>query len=98
MAGALWNEAREALSGIASLARTYDSDGIDIFFLNSPSVGRNLAVRRLSTNRATSDPPTERQGGKTALRQSSPAGYVSDPLPARLANRQRAYLHLRTAH
>ncbi len=56
MAGALWRQARGALSGIASLAGTYDSDGIDIFFLNSPAVGRNLKVCRLSTQRMTSDP------------------------------------------
>jgi len=56
MAGALWNEAREALSGIANLAGTYDTDGIDIYFLNSPTVGQNLQVRRLSINKAISDP------------------------------------------
>ena len=56
MAGGLWRQAREALSGIASLAGTYDSDGIDIFFLNSPEVGQNLKVRRPSTRRMTSDP------------------------------------------
>jgi hypothetical protein len=76
MAGALWRQAREALSGIASLAGTYDSDGIDIYFLNNPQVGRNLVVRRLTTNRATSDPPTERQGCKAALQRSSPTRYV----------------------
>jgi len=42
MAGALWNEAMEALSGIASLAGSYDTDGVDIYFLNSPTVGQNL--------------------------------------------------------
>jgi hypothetical protein len=56
MAGGLWNQAREALSGIASLAGSYDSDGIDIFFLNSPAVGRHLVVRPLSITQATSDP------------------------------------------
>ena len=56
MAGALWNEAKEALSGIASLAGTYDTDGIDIYFLNSSTVGQNLRVRRLTINEAISDP------------------------------------------
>ena len=51
MAGGLWRQARGALSGIATLAGTYDSDGIDIFFLNSPVVGRNLKVRRPSTKK-----------------------------------------------
>ncbi|KAG8900547.1 hypothetical protein FRB99_005986 [Tulasnella sp. 403] len=42
MEGALWIEAREALSGIADVAARYDSDGIDIYFLNSRLVGKNM--------------------------------------------------------
>ncbi|KAK0527861.1 hypothetical protein OC834_004268 [Tilletia horrida] len=30
-----WEEARDALSGVVELARHYDEDGVDIFFLNS---------------------------------------------------------------
>lgn len=74
MAGALWKQAREALSGIASLAGTYDSDGIDIFFLNSPQVGRNLAVRRLTTKGATSDPPQSARHVKRLFDEVRPLG------------------------
>ncbi|PVF96352.1 hypothetical protein CPB86DRAFT_787101 [Serendipita vermifera] len=42
MAGARWFEAREALAGVAELASKYDSDGIDIHFLNSTLVGQGL--------------------------------------------------------
>jgi len=42
MEGALWYEARDALSGIADVAARYDADGVDIHFLNDPSVGKNM--------------------------------------------------------
>jgi uncharacterized protein YegL len=35
MAGARWADAREALAGIADLAAKYDSDGVDVYFLNN---------------------------------------------------------------
>lgn len=34
MRGALWEEAKEALAGLASIAADYDSNGLDIHFLN----------------------------------------------------------------
>lgn len=46
MEGALWFEARDALAGIADVAARYDSDGVDIYFLNDPAVGKNLSVSR----------------------------------------------------
>lgn len=36
MTGRSWNETAEALKLIAPICATYDSDGIDIYFLNSP--------------------------------------------------------------
>lgn len=42
MAGPLWSEARDALAGVAEIASKYDTDGIDIYFLNSPLVGNGL--------------------------------------------------------
>ncbi|KAG8755451.1 hypothetical protein FRC14_004033 [Serendipita sp. 396] len=42
MAGPLWFEAREALSGLSDLAGKYDTDGIDVHFLNSSLVGNGL--------------------------------------------------------
>ncbi|GLB34195.1 putative von Willebrand factor (vWF) type A domain contatining protein [Lyophyllum shimeji] len=51
MRGARWEEAGAALSGLASRAGEYDTDGIDIHFLNSPEIGQDLkdprAVRDL---------------------------------------------------
>lgn len=46
MEGALWLEARDALAGIADVAGRYDADGVDIHFLNNPSVGRGMKVRQ----------------------------------------------------
>ena len=74
MAGALWRQAREALAGIARLAGTYDNDGIDIFFLNSPQAGRNLAVRRLTTEMATSNPPQTARDVKRLFNEVRPRG------------------------
>ncbi|KAF5388374.1 hypothetical protein D9615_000746 [Tricholomella constricta] len=42
MRGSRWAEARQALSGLARKAGLYDTDGIDIYFLNSSKVGLNL--------------------------------------------------------
>ncbi|GJJ07362.1 hypothetical protein Clacol_001564 [Clathrus columnatus] len=42
MEGPLWFEAKDALAGIAALAARYDTNGIDLYFLNSPTVGTNL--------------------------------------------------------
>ncbi|KAG8876206.1 hypothetical protein FRC20_002178 [Serendipita sp. 405] len=42
MAGTSWSEAREALSELSDLAGSYDTDGIDLYFLNSPLVGNGL--------------------------------------------------------
>jgi len=51
MEGALWADAREALAGIADLAAKYDSDGVDVYFLNDGRSAMNLTngsdVRRL---------------------------------------------------
>jgi uncharacterized protein YegL len=51
MEGALWADAREALAGIADLAAKYDSDGVDVYFLNDSRSATNLTngsdVRRL---------------------------------------------------
>lgn len=44
MEGPLWWEAGEALAGIAEAAAAYDSDGIDIYFLNSERTGQNMTV------------------------------------------------------
>lgn len=43
MEGRLWLEAREALAGLAETASQYDTDGIDVHFLNDRRVGRNLS-------------------------------------------------------
>jgi len=51
MAGSRWKEAREALAALAGIASKYDTDGIDVCFLNSKHVGTNMNdpafVRRL---------------------------------------------------
>jgi len=44
MEGSLWAEARDALAGIADVATRYDADGVDIHFLNSPTIGRHMKV------------------------------------------------------
>ncbi|TYJ57809.1 hypothetical protein B9479_001419 [Cryptococcus floricola] len=45
MAGPLWREARAAIMEVAEIASRYDEDGIDIHFLNSKRVGRELKGR-----------------------------------------------------
>lgn len=42
MRGSRWAEAGAALSGLASRAGEYDTDGIDIHFLNSSEIGRDM--------------------------------------------------------
>lgn len=44
MGGSRWLEARDALAGIAPLAAQYDTNGLDIHFLNSTKIGTNLRV------------------------------------------------------
>ena len=39
-----WEDTRNALSIVAEQAAKYDPDGIDVCFLNSKVVGRNLKV------------------------------------------------------
>ena len=45
MAGQPWNDAREALAGLAELYARYDTDGLDVYFLNDPRCRVNLRVR-----------------------------------------------------
>ncbi|KAL4076384.1 hypothetical protein J3A83DRAFT_4052337, partial [Scleroderma citrinum] len=49
MQGSRWKEAKEALSGLAHIAREYDSDGLDIHFLNHSisAVSTSAAVDKL---------------------------------------------------
>jgi hypothetical protein len=42
MAGERWNQARAALMEVADIAARYDDDGVDIYFLNSKRVGKEL--------------------------------------------------------
>lgn len=42
MAGRRWSDTRAALAELASTAAGYDLDGVDIHFLNSEAVGRNI--------------------------------------------------------
>ncbi|KAG8773478.1 hypothetical protein FRC12_002520 [Ceratobasidium sp. 428] len=42
MIGSRWNEARDALAGLARTALKYDNDGIEIFFLNDVNAGRTV--------------------------------------------------------
>ena len=37
MGGKLWNECMAAVAGIAEKASIYDTNGIDVYFLNSPA-------------------------------------------------------------
>src|SRR5260370_33810471 len=37
-----WNQARDALAGLFEVAAQYDTDGINIHFLNSKKVGQNV--------------------------------------------------------
>lgn len=42
MAGALWNEARNALATITPLCTAHDADGIDVYFLNHATAYTNI--------------------------------------------------------
>lgn len=42
MAGERWSQARGALMGVAETAARYDEAGVDIYFLNSKRVGKEL--------------------------------------------------------
>jgi hypothetical protein len=42
MAGQTWAQAREALMGVAETAAQYDDQGVDIYFINSKRVGKEL--------------------------------------------------------
>jgi len=42
MEGELWNDAREALAGVADLAARYNSDGVDVYFLNNSRSAVNI--------------------------------------------------------
>ncbi|QRV77433.1 von willebrand factor type A domain protein [Ceratobasidium sp. AG-Ba] len=42
MGGSRWQEARDALAGLAKIALKYDNDGIEIFFLNAVDSGRTV--------------------------------------------------------
>ena len=40
----LWEQASNALMGVAEIAGQYDEKGVDIYFLNSKRVGKELKV------------------------------------------------------
>ena len=42
MAGEKWTQAREALMGVAETAAHYDDQGVDVYFINSKRVGKEL--------------------------------------------------------
>lgn len=42
MSGERWGQSREALMGVAETAANYDEAGVDIYFLNSKRVGKEL--------------------------------------------------------
>ncbi|WVF68472.1 hypothetical protein IAT40_003239 [Kwoniella sp. CBS 6097] len=42
MAGERWSQARQALMEVAEIAARYDENGVDIYFLNSKRVGKEL--------------------------------------------------------
>lgn len=42
MAGSRWNEARDALMGLAKYALKHDQDGIEVFFLNDVNTGGSV--------------------------------------------------------
>lgn len=44
MAGERWEQAKSAITGVAEIAAEYDDDGIDVYFLNSKRVGKELKV------------------------------------------------------
>ncbi|KAG8693840.1 hypothetical protein FRC08_008856 [Ceratobasidium sp. 394] len=42
MSGSRWEEARDALAGLAKIALKYDDDGVEIFFLNVVNAGTTV--------------------------------------------------------
>lgn len=44
MAGERWDQAMNVIIGVAEIAAGYDEDGIDVYFLNSKRVGKELKV------------------------------------------------------
>lgn len=44
MAGERWEQAKTAITEVAEIAAEYDDDGIDVYFLNSKRVGKELKV------------------------------------------------------
>jgi len=44
MYGKLWEDARDGLASIADLAKKFDADGVDIYFLNNPIYEREIKV------------------------------------------------------
>ncbi|KAG8733537.1 hypothetical protein FRC12_018864 [Ceratobasidium sp. 428] len=46
MIGSRWNEARDALAGLAKTALKYDNDGIEIFFLNDVNAGKTVKTEQ----------------------------------------------------
>ncbi|KAG9118950.1 hypothetical protein FRC07_006266 [Ceratobasidium sp. 392] len=42
MMGSRWDEARDALAGLAKTALKYDNDGVEIFFLNAVDAGKTV--------------------------------------------------------
>lgn len=67
MAGSRWRETGEALETITPICTAHDSDGIDIFFLNTPSAPYHQNVTTSSTVREIFQ--TVRPGGGTPTGQ-----------------------------
>jgi hypothetical protein len=44
MAGDKWEQVMNVIVGVAELAAKYDEDGVDVYFLNSKRVGKELHV------------------------------------------------------
>jgi len=45
MAGDKWDQVMNVIVGVAEMAAKYDEDGVDVYFLNSKRVGKELKVR-----------------------------------------------------
>ena len=44
MGGEYWEQARDALMGVAQVAATFDDEGVDVYFASSKRVGKELKV------------------------------------------------------
>ena len=44
MAGDRWETVKSSIIGVAEIAAEYDEDGVDVYFLNSKRVGKELKV------------------------------------------------------